>query len=117
MRELLEDDYLVMQLFVEPSDTGHHGIQRKRTFIYCSHRVTGRYLFDIHEAYNYIKEKLSMHIRTRPRDYLVATDFEIRLAAQQAAYDRGVAYRHAACLREGFRRDVVGVLSLCLLGS
>lgn len=101
----------MIQLFVEPSDVGHHGIQRKRTFIYCSHRVTGRYLFDIHEAYNYIKESLSTHIRTRPRDYLVATDFEIRLAAQQAASDRGVAYRHAACLREGFGRDVVGAVS------
>ena len=93
IQELLEDDYIVLQLFTEPGHVGHSGIARKRTYIFCSHRTTGRYLFDIHVAYNLITARLKNVIHTSPSDYMVAPPEHIRAEAFRTAVQRKVAFK------------------------
>ena len=56
--------------------------------MYCSHRSTGRYLFDVHEAYNRLNLKLKKYIHTRPRDYMIATTKDVQLEALRWADTR-----------------------------
>ncbi|CAE6970572.1 unnamed protein product [Symbiodinium sp. CCMP2592] len=89
---LLEDDYLVIPLKVSPTDVGHDGISRDRLYVFCSHRKTGRYLYDVHEAYACVSKKLRRYIQTRPRDYFVASDRDIHLDALRIAAQRRVQF-------------------------
>lgn len=88
LRDLLEEHYVIIPVYVSPSDIGHDGSRRPRVYVYCSHRSTGRYLFDIHEAYNRISLKLKKYIHTRPRDYMVATMRDVQLEALRWADKR-----------------------------
>ena len=93
IEELLGAHYLMHQLQVSPADTGHFGVQRRRTYVYFCHRQTGRYLFDVHEAYAQVTRVLRKHICTRPRDYFVATPTEVQLAAQHVALQRKIVWK------------------------
>ena len=93
LQELLEEDYLLIQIFVKPSDIGHSGISRHRTYIYCVHRETCRYLVDVHEAYKVLCKVLKKRVSTKPRDYLVATPQQIQADALRIAQDRKVEFK------------------------
>ena len=104
VRELLEGDYFLHQLDVSPADAGHFGVSRHRTYIYCAHRRTSRYLCDVHEAYAKVSGVLRKKIFTRPSDYFIATDRDVQLAAQQTAIARSIQYQPVSGLHTGFSR-------------
>ncbi|CAE7241358.1 unnamed protein product [Symbiodinium necroappetens] len=93
MNHLLGHDYILIQLFVSPSDTGHTGVNRPRTYIFCSHKKTCRYLYCIHEAYKQVVAMLTSHISTSPRDYLTSSPLQQRLECERVARARGVPYQ------------------------
>lgn len=95
VKQLLEPDYLVLQLFVNPEDVGHAGVARPRTYIYCCNKKTCNYRFDVFEAYATASAAIKGTVRTRPGDYLVATAAQKSLSAMQTAQVRGITYRHA----------------------
>ncbi|CAE7028680.1 unnamed protein product [Symbiodinium natans] len=90
LRDLLEEDYILTQLRICPSDAGHTGVARPRTYVFCSHRKTCRYLFCLHKAYSIIQATLEKHICTSPADYLVASPAQLRVACEKAARQRRV---------------------------
>ena len=93
IEDLLGADYLLYQLFVCPADAGHFGISRPRTYIYCCHRHTCRHICDIHETYARVTSLLRKRVFTRPRDYFVAKNDEIRWAAMRVAKTRNIPFQ------------------------
>ena len=93
LRDLLEPDYLLLQLFVQPADAGHAGVSRPRTYIFCSHTRAGRYLFDVFHAYEMITKAIKATVQTRPSHYLVATKAEILTEAARIARLRKIELR------------------------
>ena len=93
LRDLLEEDYLIIQLFVKPADLGLTGAARSRTYIFCAHRTECRYLVDVYETYSHICQVLQRKIHTRPRDYFVASQQQIQSDAMRLASVRGVAFK------------------------
>jgi hypothetical protein len=93
LQQLLGEDYLLIQIFVKPSDIGLSGIARHRTYIFCAHRETCRYLVDVHQAYRVLCKVLRKRVSTRPRDYLVATPQQVQADALRIAQDRKVEFK------------------------
>ena len=91
--ELFQKHYLIIQLFISPSDLGLCGISRKRTYIYLAHRTTCRYLIDVHDAYAAITKVLRRKVFTRPSDYFVATPHQVQSDALKIAECRGIPFR------------------------
>ncbi|CAL1145743.1 unnamed protein product [Cladocopium goreaui] len=51
-------EYNLYQLFVRPEDAGHSAVNRLRTYVYCAHKETCEYLFDVFETYNAVTEAI-----------------------------------------------------------
>lgn len=99
MNDILGESYHIYQLFVSPEDVGHSGINRRRTYLFCSHRETGRYVYDIYEAYAAVCAAIRTKPGTSPADYLVATPTQVAAEAMQVAHTRKKTYKHASWLR------------------
>ena len=93
LRELLEEDYLVIQLFVSPGDLGQTGVSRRRTYIFCAHRERTRYLKDVHEVYARLCKVLRKSIQTQPGDYFVANEQQIQCDAARVAQTRNIPFQ------------------------
>ncbi|CAE8599714.1 unnamed protein product, partial [Polarella glacialis] len=91
---ILGDDYVFYQLFVEPSDAGHGGIGRKRTYVFCLHRANGVYLHDVFDMYAEITHEIQKVVSTKPGNYMVATAEHIALDALATAVSRKIPYQH-----------------------
>ena len=99
IRTLMDDDFLIIQVFVKPTDAGHDGVARWRTYIYLSHKETGRYLHDVNDLYEEVSRRITKVVKTRPSDYLVATDQQIALEAMRTAARNGITYQHDTCMQ------------------
>ncbi|CAE8740734.1 unnamed protein product, partial [Polarella glacialis] len=89
---ILGDDYVFYQLFVEPSDAGHGGIGRKRTYVFCLHRANGVYLHDVFDMYAEITQEIQKVVSTKPGNYMVATAEHIALDALATAGQSDLSY-------------------------
>ena len=94
---LLASEYDIYQLFVSPTDCGHHGVQRKRTYIYCCHKQTGSYMFDVWEAHKMVSRAINKVVSTAPNDYLLSTPRQILADAAPTAAARKKALKPEAC--------------------
>lgn len=98
VRDLLEEDYRILQLFVSPADVGQTGIARRRTYIFCAHRRTCAYLYDIFDAYKRVTKVLKKYIKTQPCDYFIATPQQIAVDAFRFASSRKRTFYPEPCL-------------------
>ena len=96
VEHLLGRDYNLYQLFVAPEDSGHAGASRRRTYIYCSHKQTGRVLFDVFDAYARVTDAIKSIAQTSPSDYYIATKEQIYAEAARTAHVRKKPLRRVA---------------------
>ena len=93
MEDLHSPDYEFYQTFCEPADVGFFGTSRKRTYVFGAHVERTSVLHDPLELHDKVRGVLSRRAQTRPRDYLIATDLEVRMEAQDLCRKRGVRYQ------------------------
>ncbi|CAE8617905.1 unnamed protein product [Polarella glacialis] len=93
LQGLLGVRYFLYQLFVDCSDVGRHGATRARTYVFCLHKVRGRYLTDIFELYYALKDRVSETVATRPSDYMIASREDILMEASEIAKVRKKDFR------------------------
>ena len=74
LKSLSEPEYSVHQSFIDPSEMGHAGMCRRRTFIYFRHRERCEYLYDLYEMHSAISEAVQSHVTTAPSDYRISSD-------------------------------------------
>ena len=55
----------IYPLFVDCEDAGHSAVRRKRVYIYCCHRETGEYSYDVFQLYEYITSLIKGSVTTR----------------------------------------------------
>lgn len=91
-------DYNLYQLFVDPAHAGHSAVSRARTYIFCCHKLTGEYLFDIWECYKEVSEQISMICTTRCRDYFVSDQRVRDVHSWQISRKRKVDWKAVTCL-------------------
>ena len=92
IKNLFAPDYNVYQLFLAPGDVGHSGINRRRTFIFCSHKECCEYLWDLHDAMELLKGRISEEVQTLPSDYRVSSSAARLLENQALARKRKCEY-------------------------
>ena len=90
---LLADDYERLQFFVSPSDCGHAGMRRPRTYIIFWHRQKARHRFDVCHVYDMIKRAICATVSTKPSDYLIATRAQLQADAARVANVRRIPLR------------------------
>ena len=93
MSDCHEPDYEMYQLFCDPSHTGHSACSRSRTYVIGCHQERSVLLHDPWELQDLISRKVVKHACTYPSDYLVSTQMEVELEAQEKARVRGVPYQ------------------------
>ncbi|CAE8625921.1 unnamed protein product [Polarella glacialis] len=86
------DSYDLYQLFMSPSDSGHAGSSRYRTYVICAHTERTVCLHDPFMLQAVISRKVSSNVATRPSDYLVATQHEVMLDAESVALQRRIPF-------------------------
>lgn len=91
---LMGEHYAIYQLFVDPADVMHGGINRPRTYIYLMHKQRGVYLYDVFDAYARVKSVLGGLSSTQPSDYRVASAQQVALESMYVASVRGIPYQH-----------------------
>ena len=89
--------YNLYPLRVVPSDCGHSAVSRSRVYIYCCHKQTCEYMFDVWEAYGAISQEISMVASTRCRDYFVASQRERDIHAWHICRKRKIEWEQATC--------------------
>ena len=90
--DLLSPHYRLHQLMVDPSDVGHAGVRRPRTYIICSHRDRCTVLRDPFEMYSVITQAICATVQTEPQDYMVASPVTQALQLQQVCTSRRLQY-------------------------
>ena len=88
IKALYEKHYRLFPLEVDVADVGHGGATRTRIYVVMAHRLHTKVLADPIELYQKIAEGLKSDMSTRPRDYFVASDCEVQLAASDLAFVR-----------------------------
>ena len=86
-------DYNLYQLYVEPEDCGHRGVNRRRTYIYCCHRETGVYLHDLYELYKSITKLIKKTVATQCQDYFVATELARKVHLREICHTRKLKHK------------------------
>ena len=95
VRHMLSRDYQIHQLFVEPGDVGHSGLARARTYIFCSHKQTCAYLWDVFEMQEAIKDAMKGLVQTTPGDYMVSSDNMRTLLQHKICNSRKIQFQPA----------------------
>jgi hypothetical protein len=90
---LLSDDFQLYQIMVDCEDSGHGGASRNRTYIFCRNYHTCLAVYDVFDLYEKVRGKIMKCVQTRPRDYMIADDVEIMLAAQAVARSRKIPFQ------------------------
>jgi len=96
---MLGPEYAKVQLFVNPSDAGHDGVARPRTYIIYYNKVKLEYKFDAFELYHQISREIKKVVATKPRDYLVSLPSTRALDLLALARKRGVVFHEVPCLK------------------
>ena len=87
------EHYWIYTIYSEPKDLGHNGVSRPRIFILLLHKLKGKLLFDPRLLYCMIRDNVTQFVRTRPRDYFIASDRDVQHSAMRLASRRGIGYR------------------------
>jgi hypothetical protein len=61
--------------------------------IFCRNYHTCLAVYDVFDLYEKVREKIMKCVQTRPRDYMIADDVEIMLAAQAVARSRKIPFQ------------------------
>ena len=93
MYDLHGDQYEWYQLFTQPRDVGHAGLARHRTYCIGAHTERTACLHDPRELLERVSARMHEAVQTRISDYLLASDYEVLLEAQQVAIRRKVSFR------------------------
>ena len=72
LAEFFAPEYKCYQVFLSPSDAGHGGVARLRTYMYFAHQELVEYAWDLFDLHYLIKHEICKVVSTRPRDYLVS---------------------------------------------
>ena len=86
-------DYEFFQTFCTPADVGHAACARHRTYVVGAHVSRTRMLHDIWNLQESIRDEVQAMVQTQPKDYLLATDAEVTLEAQEVARRRRIPFR------------------------
>ena len=90
-------EYNLYQLFVKPEDAGHSAVNRLRTYVYCAHKETCEYLFDVFETYNAVTEAIKEVTQTRCRDYFVSNQRQREVHSWNICRKRKIPWRPVSC--------------------
>ena len=90
-------EYNLYQLFVRPEDAGHSAVNRLRTYVYCAHKETCEYLFDVFETYNAVTEAIKEVTQTRCRDYFVSNQRQREVHSWNICRKRTIPWRPVSC--------------------
>ncbi len=77
--------YSIQQLFVCPSDQGHRGVARARTYLVMALKGVVQQCHDVVEVYRKVSAFISQRVQTRPSDYMVSELPEIQEESQYTA--------------------------------
>ena len=83
LAEIFAPEYKCYQVFLSPSDAGHDGVARLRTYIYFAHQERVEYAWDLFDLHYFIRHEIRKVVSTRPRDYLVS-DSHVRVLDSMA---------------------------------
>ena len=86
-------DYELYQIFTEPGELGFAGTSRARTYIIAAHKTKCVCLHDPFELHDAIKNRMAEYASTTIADYLVATEQDILLEAQETGRVRQIQHR------------------------
>ena len=88
----MEPEYQCYPIYCSSADAGHSGAARTRTYIIMRYIAETDCLGDPIELYYKIADYIRSQVATEPKDYMIATQEEIRLEAQAVARSRGIVY-------------------------
>ena len=77
--------YEIYILVCGVEDQGHDGASRDRIWIILAHRERTKMLFNPIELYKTVCQSIRTYVCTRPADYCVAPNVEIRVEAMHMA--------------------------------
>lgn len=87
------------QIFSGPIDVGFQGTARPRTFLHGCNTLFSKCIFDPETLFDKVSNELQINAQTKPSDYLLATDVEVKQEAQLFAYRRGIEYQDTLNLK------------------
>lgn len=96
--EFLGSEYQLAQLFVEPSDAGHAGVARPRTYAFYYNTTKLEYKHDIFQLYHAVTHEIGKVCATRPEDYLISTENARDLDMMAFAQKRHVEFQKVPCI-------------------
>ena len=94
--QMVEDthpSYDIFQLFCSPSDSGHAGVSRDRTYVIGSHCHRTSCTFDPDTMHEAISTHMRKKVMTEPHDYLLASWVEVQQEAQMLAIRRNIPFQ------------------------
>ena len=81
MVEEIHPEYDLYQMFLSPSDTGHDGTARERTYVIASHTEKTSCKQDPHDLRDAISKKMQKKVKTQAKDYFFAEPWEVSMEA------------------------------------
>ena len=81
-------EYQLYPLNVSPEDVGHKAVARLRVYVFCCHKETGVYLFDLYEVYAKIKSHMAHYVKTQCKDYFAASELQSKIHLEAIANSR-----------------------------
>ena len=96
IKKLYAKHYDITVLRASPGDQGHDGVARQRIYLALALRGQVVATHDVVRVYKKVTDFIRTHVATRPRDYLVATEQELKEEARKTATTRAIEYRPAA---------------------
>lgn len=93
---LLGPDYHMIQLFVDPSDAGHTGVSRQRTYVFFYNHRKVEYCHDLFDLYALVSSRIQEAVSTCPKDYLIQSPFARTLDEMNIARKRQKTHQDEA---------------------
>jgi hypothetical protein len=81
-------------LITSPADCCFGGTARTRLYTSGMNEKCSRLLFDPDTLLERIQEVTQWNAQTKPSDYFIASQLEVKLEAQRLSRRRGIPYRH-----------------------
>ena len=98
MLEFLGPEYALAQIFTDPSDAGHAGVARTRTYAFYYNTSKLEYKYDMFELYHAVTHEIQKVCATSPEDYLVSTETARDLDMMAFTQKRHVEFQKAPCI-------------------
>ena len=89
----IHPSYDMYQLFFSPSDTGHAGAARQRTYVIASHVEKTSCKLDPYMIQSEISRCMQRKVKTQPKDYCLADAWEVAADAMALANKKKLAWR------------------------